>query len=399
MFHSLNSTASSLLDDYSATKTKEYIVEIIFLAVISFFGVLGNGLGFAFYTLRSMRNTTTFLLKTLTLNDCLASLVNAFLIYDSTNSFRYPSDILCKIHGFLLHFFTANSMLLLIPLAMDRFACVVIVLSKWKFGITAARVVVVFYFVFSVLIGLPQLLVSSGVEHVVVALPGNITITGHGCMFNFKNGNLSQNVFHIVDIVVICINLLILSVLYGGIAITLKRLSHGFKTDGNPTGRLKNSPVKLFKDLTQCENDSEAVSQQPSQEDSGNPTSPTATTATTATRHEQQTEINSRGRLMRQQRHRDIQLKITLMMFVITVASIISYGGYFYVRIFHNQYDNTLSPELKVLLRTICVNSTLNPYVLGFFSTDFRQFIYEILSFKWLRAKCFRKSTGISQSA
>ena len=101
--------------------------------------------------------------------------------------------------------------------------------------------------------------------------------------------------------------------------------------------------------------------------------------------------------MTRQQRNHAIQLKITLMMFVITVASVISYGGYFYLRIFHNQFDNTLSPGLKVLLRTIGVNSTLNPYVIGFFSTDFRQFLYEILLCKLLKVKCLQRSTDIVQ--
>ena len=393
MLHNLNSTVSSLLDEYSAAKTKEYAVEIIFLAVVSFFGVLGNGFGFAFYTLRSMRNTTTFLLKTLTLNDCLASLVNVFLIYDSTHSFMYPSDILCKIHGFLLHFFTANSMLLLIPLAMDRFACVVLALSKRKFSITAARGVVVFYFVFSALIGLPQLLVSSGVDSVEVTLPENITITGFGCMFNFKHDNLSQIVFHIMDMVVICISLIILFVLYGGIAITLRRLSDSVGTDEKSTGHLKNSrPMKLFKESTQSENDSETGNHTPSEENSGSYAS-----TTVAIRNKKRTRLYAGARLTRQQRNHAIQLKITLMMFVITMASVISYGGYFYVRIFHNQFDNTLSPGLKVLLRTIGVNSTLNPYVIGFFSTDFRQFLYEILLCKLLKVKCFQRSTDIVQ--
>jgi len=392
MLHNLNSTVSSLLDEYSAAKTKEYAVEIIFLAVVSFFGVLGNGFGFAFYTLRSMRNTTTFLLKTLTLNDCLASLVNVFLIYDSTHSFMYPSDLLCKIHGFLLHFFTANSMLLLIPLAMDRFACVVLALSKRKFSITAARGVVVFYFVFSALIGLPQLLVSSGVDSVEVTLPGNITITGYGCI-NFKHDNLSQIVFHIVDMVVICISLIILFVLYGGIAITLKRLSHSFETCDKSTAHIKNnSPMKLFKEATQSENDSETGNQTPSEENSCSYAS-----TTVAILNKKRTRLHAGARLTRQQRNHAIQLKITLMMFVITVASVISYGGYFYVRIFHNQFDNTLSPGLKVLLRTIGVNSTLNPYVIGFFSTDFRQFLYEILLCKLLKVKCFQRSTDIVQ--
>ncbi|XP_052807170.1 neuropeptide FF receptor 2-like [Mya arenaria] len=390
---------------YNLQKTREYALEIVFVTIVSLLGVVGNSVALLFYRRRKNHNTSSFLLTVLFWNDLISSFVNLFQIYESTNSVTYTSDILCKIHGFLLHTFTGNSVALLIPIAFDRFSKVVFVFSAKKFTKKKAKISVFVFITFSVLLAIPQLLLFSESRQINIEVEdGNAPLQGHRCLFNSDSNKVQQNIFHILDIVIIIISVIILGGLYGAIPITMMKLRKNHAVSAR-TNRLQLPHVETGMSSIEDQSFNDVHTDNSTQvyfiecqkkirkDQSGSKGLTLTSEQATGTRklvepvekrHTKKSSPIPRKRRFLQ--NKAFQLKLTAMTFVITVASLLSCFGYFYVRIGYKVQDHELSVGLKILVRTIIFNSTINPYVICLFSTEFRKFVQELFVCKCLRS-------------
>lgn len=79
---------------------------------------------------------------------------------------------------------------------------------------------------------------------------------------------------------------------------------------------------------------------------------------------------------------RRVEKRVTLMMLVITIVSVISFVPYFVVNLGIRRNTGTSEQELSVgvqiALRSFMLNNAVNPYIIGIFNSSFRQFVKRV---------------------
>ena len=78
-----------------------------------------------------------------------------------------------------------------------------------------------------------------------------------------------------------------------------------------------------------------------------------------------------------------IERKVTLMMFTINVAFLVSFIPYFIVSLWIKQQSNSSTHEfnsgIQIALRSYMLNNAINPYIIGLFNSNFRKFVKLLL--------------------
>ncbi|KAH3884534.1 hypothetical protein DPMN_008516 [Dreissena polymorpha] len=82
----------------------------------------------------------------------------------------------------------------------------------------------------------------------------------------------------------------------------------------------------------------------------------------------------------RSKRNTRTETRITIMIFVMNAASLLSFVPYFVMSLLHT-YDHTSSAWEVLAHRSYVINSTLNPFIIGFFNSEFRRFIVDRILF------------------
>ena len=87
-----------------------------------------------------------------------------------------------------------------------------------------------------------------------------------------------------------------------------------------------------------------------------------------------------------------VEQKVTIMMIVITSVSIISFVPYFVVNLGIKSNSDTSDQEfsvgIQIALRSYILNNAVNPYIIGMFNSQFRQFVKDL----FLRGTCMKRA-------
>ncbi|KAH3780234.1 hypothetical protein DPMN_158044 [Dreissena polymorpha] len=93
---------------------------------------------------------------------------------------------------------------------------------------------------------------------------------------------------------------------------------------------------------------------------------------------------------------KQLRRRITVMMGLMTAASIASLLPYFLIQLIAEYKRYEYPMWLSLLNHTYVLNSTVNPFILGFCNTDFRSYVISLLCFRCKKRLQIIKETTIS---
>lgn len=209
----------TLLEETSNAVVQQHILTFVYIAVVIFFGIVGNLLSFLYHGFFETRKTvTTFLITTLALNDFLASLIHSDHFVLLRYMFNFTNTLGCQVIYFINHFFVTNSVVLLCPIGVQRFLKVCIRKPEYQMSKRSAMFVICSLTVYSLSVSVRHFWLT-GIEEGKLKISSNVTIIGHICAVLHDPGVLSvKRFFNLVDALAFILTNTILGILNGVMA-------------------------------------------------------------------------------------------------------------------------------------------------------------------------------------
>ncbi|KAH3805764.1 5-hydroxytryptamine receptor 1D-like [Dreissena polymorpha] len=357
-----------LVQEKNDANTVENIPIIVFMSIVCSAGIIGNFVALLFYVSRKDKSAATLVLTALSGNDLICSIVLLSSTAGLVHSMTYTNVAACKLQGFLNHVFVMNSMLLLFILALDRYFSICQT-SKWK-SLFARRKPVVCNIVcntgLSILFSIREL-VFFKVEPIDFIVAENVTVMGNHCMITREKrlANIAT-AFNIIDFIVILVIMIVMLTLYTLIIRKVSAVGKRRRLTLNNSATVDRQSTKVS-DIS-----STAEKQTPNETTVVVRNSPSTirpnTTYVSTTDHWSST----------------IERRLTQMAFVLTLASVLSFVPYFVVSIIASIHK-VLPIWTRILYRSYALNSTVNPYLIGYYNSKFREFIKNIITCRFLQ--------------
>ncbi|KAH3805760.1 hypothetical protein DPMN_134067 [Dreissena polymorpha] len=356
-----------LVQEKNDANTVENIPIIVYMSIVCSAGIIGNFVALLFYFSRKDKSTATLVLTALSGNDWICSIVLLSSTAGLVHSMTYTHVAACKLQGFLNHIFVKNSTLLLFILALDRYFSICKI-SKWK-SLFAERKTVVCKIIcttgLSILFSIREL-VFFEVGPIDFTIADNITVIGNRCMIT-REKRLAKisTAFEIIDFILILVIMIVMLTLY---TLIIRKVSSVGK-------RRRLTPNNVAMDDCQSTQVSEISSttekQIPNETnvvERNTPKTICPNTYVTTTDHWSST----------------IKRRLTQMAFVLTLASVLSFVPYFVVSIIAKLHK-VLPIWARIVYRSYALNSTMNPYLIGYYNSEFREFIKNIITCRFLQ--------------
>lgn len=338
-------TSDESLRNANARIMRQHAILFFYMAVVLILGAVGNTLSFIYHRFVQKRRTvTSFLISTLALNDLLASLV----LLDTMLLLRYimtfESDFVCKLTFVLNHTLVVNSILFLNVIGLER--CSRVCAENQRYRITKRRVTVLMacLFSYSFLVACRHLHLG-GVGELHVTFLDGTSVVGRTChlLKDSPTAILLISIFHWIDVGAFVIANISFCIAYGMIA---KRL-YQLRKSVDPSVRMRrHAPSSRIRVISHSNYDGSTVTK----------------------------NINYRER------------KISVMLGTLTLSSMLSFIPYFCVEVFVKprltESDFIQDTFLQLSWRSFMLNSSLNPYVIGLFSSKFRNFVRSLFPCK-----------------
>ena len=342
---------------------RENIVVVVYMSVVIVFGIFGNTLSFVFHTfVEKRKSVTSLLISALAVNDSCACFLMIGQYFRIMFFLLFTSDIGCKIFRYLNYVFLNGSMLLLNPIGIER--CLKVVCKNQRFHLTRdkARVFVFSVLLYSIILGCRHFL-ASGVVDIDVEVMPNQTVVGHVCTYTNQTIPLMK-VLSSLDVLNIAVtNVLLISVY----AVMAKKIGLVQKhvdvqpMDSNDESRRLATTVS-----------SRVL---------------TATNSNSGNSDGDQRQRTHVSTIPRRVSSNYYERKITIMLGVITMSSLLSFVPYFIVQMGVKPDGRPgvyyYNPLVQIAWRSVMLNSAINPYIIIVFNNTFRRFIYNVARFKF----------------
>ena len=333
----------------------------VLIGLVIVFGVVGNSLTFVYYGFKEKKTITTLLVTVLALNDLMCSLAMIDHIIIMRYLIRYFSELGCQLTYVINHFLVLNSIILLNPIGMER--CLRVCTLNPNYQVTKPKAMfmigsVAFYsFVMAI-----RHFVIVGIEEMDIVVSANLTVVGHVCSLRQETQYATAiDVFHIMDIAGFVLTNIFLAFAYGLMA----------KKIGLVRSKIGAYPIATTAAASHSGNMSLTVE--------GSNASATGSGTSKSVK------------LCR--RRNNQERKINIMLGTITLSSLLSFLPYFYVVILVKPQASpgayTYSPLVQAGWRSFMLNSSINPYIIGFFNTNFRTFVINLFP-------CIRKTQSLN---
>ncbi|XP_052809552.1 5-hydroxytryptamine receptor 1A-beta-like [Mya arenaria] len=375
MKHSTENT-DNVLQEFNKNITLDYAWLISYVIFIGVLGIVGNSIAAAYYVKKMDKNVNVILLIVISLNDLISSLVNPVTtVYDFVNSVTYSSIIGCPAIYFAAHVLVINSLLLLTVIGVDRFLQIYLVASKLKFQKSHVVRMLACIFSGSLLIALRDIWIVKPVP-VSVHAGQNLTVTGHHCMHS-KEDYLKPVIyaFHIIDLVTVIGLSVALTCMYIMIRRKIDRTHKAVVAFSNPID------TRAVEDEVECTSSAahdtdEAANTCSSaklsiKDETDSIVKPSILFKWGAHTSEATNDHTHSHKML------EVERRITKMLFVMTGSSLLCFVPYFVVSL-SLEYDHESSGWIYLAHRSFLLNSSLNPYVIGYFNSEFRRFVYDI---------------------
>ncbi|KAH3805676.1 hypothetical protein DPMN_133982 [Dreissena polymorpha] len=348
------------------SNTVKNIPIIVYMSIVCSAGIIGNFVAFLFYVSRKDKSAANLVLTALSGNDFICSILLLASTAMLVNSMTYTNVAACKLQGFLNHVFVSNSLLLLFILALDRYFSIGNT-SKWK-SLFARRKTVMCNIVctsgLSICLSIRELFFFDVVPK-DFTVAENVTVKGNRCMITSeKRLTKIANAFNIIDFILILVIITAMLTLY---SLIIRKVSF--------VGKRRSTRVNIGTDESQSTEVSEmslkAVKQSPDEN--------------TVVARNRPSKIRQNTINVRKSLHwsSTIERRLTQMACILTLASVLSFVPYFVVSIVA-KFHKGLPIWARIVYRSYALNSTMNPYLIGYYNSEFRAFIKNIITCRFL---------------
>lgn len=332
-----------LLKEVNDSAAERNAVVFVYIVVVIILGIVGNLMSFIFHTYAEKRKTvTSFLISSLAMNDLLASVALVDHIVLVRSLVKFDSTIGCRVTYALNNVLVNNSVILLVPIGVER--CLKVCTTDAKFYMTKKKaiVTVILLNTYAVMTSCKHFVIS-GVVDMEIELSGNQTIVARVCsLLHDPELRVTIKLFHTLDVFVFLLANIILVVSYGILAqriMTVRKKIAAYPGSSRITGT-KSNTGSIHSDVK-----------------SNNTVQHVATTRSEKT----------------------VEKKINIMLGVITLSSVLSFVPYFYVvtivKPSLSVSEYTFSPLIQIGWRSFMLSSCINPYIIGVFNRNFRTFV------------------------
>ena len=356
-----------LLDEINREKAIEYIPISIYIAVLFFVGIIGNGFVIAFYSDKSRLTPTTRLIFMVGVIDEMICILMPETFAELAIPYKFTSTIFCKIYYFINYILCLWESYVLLSIGVFRYRKIC-VQHKKQFTVKHANYATVMGFCMAILITFPVSIFFHSIP-VQVNVRENVTITGHECntaVDYLRTFQLIHNIIILTNLTSIAIALL-----------TLYGLTVGKLRRHNETISLlesKASDISLSSQLEEnCKNGTLSQTDHDGHE-----------RGTSKREEMKSTDTLDNNALNVPQNHslQKIPVGMTTMLFIITVIFILSYLPYVAMTIastITRQLYRSRSNWLQFVSQSYRLNSVLNPFVYGYYNTEFRGYVSSML--------------------
>lgn len=290
---------------------------------------------------------TTLLITVLALNDFLASVAMVDHIILMRFLVRYTSVLGCQLTYVINHFFVFNSVIFLNPIGMER--CLRVCTLNPKYQVTKKRAIFIIgsMSMYSLLTA-SRHFVLAGVEDTDIVVSNNLTVVGQVCsLLQDPEYSAVIDAFHLGDVIGFVITNMFLAIVYGILA----------RKVGLAESKIGSYPVS------------------------------TQNVSLTVDGSNTSTADSGGGNTVRLLRHRNYrERKINVMLGTITLGFGLSFIPYFYVVIIIKPQLSpgayTYKPLVQTGWRSFMLSSSINPYIIGLFNSNFRAFVRKLITCK-----------------
>lgn len=210
---------SSEIEQVNQRYIQEYLPAIILAIIIVIVGLTGNTVAAIYFGWKSPKSVVYFLVFALSVNDAITNIVFVDTIAMFFFFVEYRSDVACKLTSVLRHWLVGNSLLFMIPIAVDRFCKICLPFSK-QLTLTSARCTVVGLTVFSFLISARNF-VTINVLRINITTKLNST-KGFYCGYSEESDfKARERIFNYVDI---CLHVSIICCVILLYSLTVRRI-------------------------------------------------------------------------------------------------------------------------------------------------------------------------------
>ncbi|XP_014769515.1 orexin receptor type 2 [Octopus bimaculoides] len=350
MTNTPNKTECYILIEYMNSRmTDAFFPVLVYLGIAMALGTIGNFFVAYIYFYKFVESATHLFIVALSVCDFLACVVCIPIeIVMLHYSFTFRSDVMCRFIGAIVALVVINSGMIVTIIAVDRYRLICQPL-KPKFTVQDSKKLITLSIIASFILSLPAAFVYSK-QNRMVRECGNI---GEVCSFvTYLKGNAYPLIYYVV-MAGICSSLFILIMtLYGLIGMRIREI---YK-------------IKKTKAIQLLEH------------------SQVLTTSQNTSNNSRRSKVNLHA--ITAVRKRALRpTRTNLILFIITVIWIVSYLPHFvgtFWRLFSEDFDNVASYKDQSLYHFLTfsyyINCTINPYIYGLFSEQFRIQLRQLFS-------------------
>lgn len=430
-----NRTDEEILVDLNRGNISKYGLALAYCVIVIIAGILGNTASIVFYGFKSHRTTTNILITYLAVTDLIACVAFVDEIVELCLTINFTDRVGCKFIYFINHWLVIISPCILVVICVDRFRKICRP-HLWQFSVTTSRVCIGGVIVFAFLTSVRDFAILDIVDVNITDPNSGRQIEAHYCTHTREPEFKSLvTISHLLDLLLFIVVVGTLSVIYSIIAVSLWK--HRKIKLKNKLAELHSDHDEGFEESTMTTLESHSVSVEKTKEQDGNEQrisnkaeGPTEVEQSVETlnvvndneeveshvstkddnrhvidvnrdSHITTAAIENPGALTEERddkidprsdhlsvktksciRHSHVERNVTIMMIVITVASILSFVPYFIVNLTLKRKSNSPEQEfevgIQIALRSFILNNAVNPYITGIFNPGFRRFVKKL---------------------
>jgi hypothetical protein len=380
----------------------------VILYLLFTIGIIGNIITILYYVHSPKRTPPTLLITCLAVADLGMCLIGIPVVSEVLINVKYSLTMACKFVHFFGHWAGACSCSLLWLISIDRCRKICYPLAK-QMTTSTVKYLVVGVTSFTLLKAVPHLVTFDSVELTRMVNDSNTTVKGHYCII-IKEYKCIALVFYAIDILFLLMILITVIVTYSKIIyVIVKRrvaLTNSLPSQQNCRNVEKCSSSRNKRDIKYSieeENDNAHINPTRNlSKDDGDIISISERKAdetdifTIAKRSMEHTktqciksEKHVRGANFEYTRIRNpSEVKLSLMMFTVSMIFILCFTPYFAIRIFitvllDSKKDYDFNAGLQFAIKLPYINSVFNPIVYYIFNPNFRRYIFGCFGKCW----------------
>ncbi|KAH3779872.1 hypothetical protein DPMN_157680 [Dreissena polymorpha] len=338
---------------------------------VCFTGFLCNIVAFNFYKQSPSLSKSIFLLKAISLIDLVTCLCLPFKTSLLFASSTFTSDISCKLLMYSSNACLGSSSFVFSLIGVDRFLTVHSGPSKVKLTLRSTKYLTIGSVLGACVFAIPDLL-AAGIRtyKCTIQQTTNMTSTCHSCHDSAKHSELAQ-IHRLIKVTFVFVSSVTLIIMYALIARKLKK--------STVTSRSMNISTLPSSNDVSLSNILDVQQQNGFSTDSNDQFKENKSCMFPITQKRQTSHMRS------------LSQRITLMAFLMTIVSLLSIVPYFVIKYasYTNgiEYLNEYPLWLKLLYHTYVLGSCLNPFIIGYCNTQFRDYVKGILCCICLKQK------------